>query len=222
MNRASIVTSRYALVIVTIAASVGRAYAEPLRQAFVDADLGFGFATVDTSQGLCGSSPSPKGMLPMARGGVGAGWFVGENLALVVRAHGSDATSAVARSVAFFVGGGILIRAAQLSTERDYVYFEVVPGYEISGTSEIGNNATLGSRHASESTGRCGLSPSLGLCRSIPLRVRTRRATSRSSQEFVWAGFPDESRVCRAHDLRQGRPRLDSSHPVPVPWTLTT
>ena len=131
------------MILVALAGSRGAASGAP--PAFVDAEVGSGISTLNASQGLCGSYAAASGTLAMLRGGLGGGVFVSDDLALVVRAHATDSfPSPHALAFALFLGAGLQIRIAQLSSPRDYVYAEVVPGYEAASTPEVGNDASLG------------------------------------------------------------------------------
>lgn len=121
----------------------GGAIAEPA--GFVDADVGFGAASINTSQGVCGSYGGPSGTLALVRAGLGGGMYVNDNLAVVGRAHATDAfPSPHALAFALFAGAGLQLRIGKYARPRDYVYVEIVPGYEVSSTPEVGNNAGLG------------------------------------------------------------------------------
>lgn len=132
-----------AVAILVVAVLIRRASAEPVSSAFLDADIGFGIASVDATQGLCGSYAAPAGALPMVRGGLGGGLSVTDDLAVVARAHATYATATGASPFALFLGAGVHYRIAQLAAPREYVFIELLPGYEASATSEAGNNASL-------------------------------------------------------------------------------
>lgn len=138
------VAGRCFVALAIVIAAGGRGNADPDRIRFLDADVGLGIASVDASQGLCGSYAAPSGARAMGRGGIGGGVFVSDTLALVGRAHATDAPSSGASSFSLFIGFGLQLRMAQLSGPRDYVYAELVPGYELSATPEVGNNGSPG------------------------------------------------------------------------------
>ena len=132
------------LVIALVASTSRVGHADPPASAFVDSELGFGIASVGAFPGLCGSYAAPGGLLAMGRAGLGGGAFVSSNLAIVGRAHATDAIpSSHSVTFALFAGAGLQLRMATLDTSRDYVYVELVPGWETAATPEVANNTGL-------------------------------------------------------------------------------
>jgi hypothetical protein len=118
------------------------AAAEPRPQGFVELELGAGIATVSAGAGLCGSYDAPGGAQALGHIGAGAGGFTTDDVAIVVRAHGT-ATSGNASALSYFVGAGVHFRVAPRADPNEYWFFEMVPGFGAFGTGEVGDSAGL-------------------------------------------------------------------------------